>query len=79
MTSKARTEELCINGVDMEVTFYYTPEEQAQLFGPPEYCQPGWPEDVEIEKVIISGVDFTELLNTYALDLIEAKILENKQ
>jgi len=79
MTSKARTEEVCINGVDMEVTFYYTPEEPAQLYGPPENCSPGEPEKVEIEKVTINSVDFIDLLNTYAFDLIERKILENEK
>ena len=69
---------LKINGVEMDVEFYYIPGEPGEYDLAPEDCYPDEPPYVEILKVYLKVVDLynTGLLCHTIVDTIEAKIIE---
>ena len=51
------------NGQEIEVHFYFTKGYAAKLWGAPEDCYPGEPDEWEIESIMYKGVDVLPLLD----------------
>lgn len=64
-------------GVDLVVTFDYSPEEAAQHYGDAPY--PGCPERVDIEEVFVGEVDIQPLLDIDVIHELESKVLEYRE
>ena len=69
---------LKINGVEMDVEFYYIPGIPGVYYLAPEDCYPDAPPYVEILKVYLKGVNLynAKLLSDSVISEIEAKIIE---
>lgn len=51
----------------LTVTGDYTPGKASQTSGPPEICDEGWPEEIEIESVTLA--DVTIPLEAFSVDV----------
>lgn len=54
----------------------YTPGEPAQIWGPPENCHEGSPEELEISEVWCNGLELSAALKDEVLEQIEDATLE---
>jgi hypothetical protein len=68
--------DVCVDGIDFFVSFYYTKEDPAILTGPWEDSNPGCQAEVEIESIMIGDVEVLYILNEKTLIAIESKIEE---
>jgi hypothetical protein len=70
---------ITIEGIDLDVEFYYYPGRPAKLYELPENCYPEEYPEVEIDSVKPSGTDIKigVLLSEDTFNKIETYILEN--
>lgn len=63
--------------LDVEVEYTYIPEIHAYTSGPPENCHPGSPEEAEITRVTLGGINILNQLTTKQLETLEAECCED--
>lgn len=55
--------------------FTYTPGEEPRVYGPPENCHEGSPEELEVCEVWVNGRDVAGALSAAVADQIEAAVM----
>jgi len=75
---KVTNETISIDGVLLNVSFFFYPGSPAKTYGPPEFCDEGEPPEVGIES-ITSSDNISGLLaeSKNVIERIEKHIIEN--
>ena len=62
------------NNADVEVNFTFSAGYEAKIFGLPENCYPGEPDEYEITAIIYQGVDVLPLFSDSDYDHVIAEL-----
>ena len=72
---------LYLDDVPFGVTYTFSPGEPAKIYGPPENCDPGYPDEVECKNISLGGDTLTDnqaniLIEAYGENEFEIFLLE---